>query len=83
MNDSERVTDKRVKTVVGAVLLLWLAVAFILGANDAFSGGPGALPLSILAGVLAPILVFLIAFWTVRNVCSATINRKEVRRCDS
>ena len=65
MNDSEHATDKRVKTVVGAVLLLWLAVAFILGANGAFSGGPGALPLPILAGVLMPILVFLVAFWRV------------------
>jgi hypothetical protein len=65
MNNSEHVTDKRVKTVVGALLLLWLAVALILGANHAFVGGPGALPLPILAGVLAPIFVFLIGFWTV------------------
>jgi hypothetical protein len=66
MNDSEHVTDKRVMTVAGAVLLLWLAVALILGANDAFARGPGALPLPILAGFLTPILVFLIAFWAVR-----------------
>jgi len=65
MNDSEHVTDNRVKTVVGAVLLLWLVVAFILGTNDAFVGAPGALPFPILAGVLTPILVFLVAFWTV------------------
>jgi hypothetical protein len=64
MNVSERATDKRVKTIVGAVLLLWLAMALILGANDAFVRAPGALPLPILAGVLAPILVFLVAFWT-------------------
>jgi hypothetical protein len=65
MNDSEHITDKGVKTIVGAVLLLWLVLAFFLGANDAFSRGPGALPLSILAGVFAPILIFLIALWTV------------------
>jgi hypothetical protein len=65
MNDPEHVIDKRVKTIVGAVLLLWLVLAFILGANDAFVRGPGALPLSILAGFLTPILVFLVAFWTV------------------
>ncbi len=64
-NDSEHVKDKRVKTIVGAVLLLWLVLAFILGANDAFAGAPGALPLPILAGLLTPILVFLVAFWTV------------------
>ena len=46
-------------------LLLWLVLVLILGADDAFSREPGALPLPILAGVLAPILVFLIALWTV------------------
>ncbi len=65
MNDSERITDKRVKTIVGAVLLFWLVLEFILGANDAFARAPGALPFSILAGLLTPILVFLVAFWTV------------------
>jgi hypothetical protein len=65
MNNSEHVTDKGVKTIVGAVLLLWLVLAFILGANDAFVRAPGALPLPILAGLLTPILVFLVVFWAV------------------
>jgi hypothetical protein len=64
MNDSEHVTDRRVKIAVGTVVLLWLVLAFMLGADDAFVGGQGALPLPILVGVLAPILVFLIGFWT-------------------
>ena len=45
MNDSKNVTDKWVKTIVGAVLLFWLVLAFIIGANDAFVRAPGALPL--------------------------------------
>jgi hypothetical protein len=65
MSDSKQMTDERVKTVVGAVLLLWLVLVLILGADDAFSRGPGEFPLPILAGFLTPILVFLIAFWTV------------------
>ena len=65
MNDSEHETDKRIKTIVGVVVFLWLVLAFMLGADDAFVGAPGALPLSILAGLLTPILVFLIAFWVV------------------
>jgi len=65
MNDSQHITDKRIRTIVGAVLSLWLALVLILGADDAFSGGPGALPLAILTGFLTPILVFLIALWTV------------------
>jgi len=64
MNGSEHITDKKVKTIVGAVLLLWLALAIILGAGEAFVREPGAPPLPILAGVLTPVLVFLIAFWT-------------------
>jgi len=59
------VKEKRVKTVVGALLLLWLVLVLILGADDAFSRGPVELPLPILAGFLTPILVFLAAFWTV------------------
>ena len=65
MNDFQNITDKGVRTVVGAVLLLWLVLVLILGADDAFSRGPEALPLPILAGVLTPIFVFLIALWTV------------------
>jgi len=65
MNDSKHITDKRIGWVVGVVLLLWLAVVIILGAGDAFARGPGALPLPILAEFLTPILVFLIAFWTL------------------
>jgi len=64
MNGSGRITDKRTKTSVSVVLLLWLAVAVILGTGGTFVGAPGALPLPILMGVLAPLIVFLVAFWT-------------------
>ncbi len=67
MSDSEHVTDKRIKTIVGAVLLLWLVLALILGASGTFVREPGAPPLPILAGVLAPLLVFLVAFWMARS----------------
>ena len=65
MNDFEQMTGKRVKIIVGTVLFLWLVLMLILGSNDAFVRSPGALPLPILAGFLTPILVFLVAFWTV------------------
>jgi len=65
MNGSEQIRDMRVKTIGGAVLLLWLVLSFVLGASDAFVRAPGAFPLRILAGLLTPIFVFLIAFWTV------------------
>ena len=63
MNDSEQVTNKRVKTIVGAVLLFWLVLAFVLGVRGVFVKAQGVLPLPILEGFLAPILVFLVAFW--------------------
>jgi hypothetical protein len=56
------VKEKKVKTLVGAALLLWLVLVLILGAYDAFARAPGALPLPILAGLLIPILVFGVAF---------------------
>ncbi|MFB3887607.1 MAG: hypothetical protein ACE144_20505 [Thermodesulfobacteriota bacterium] len=65
MNDSEHATDKGVKFIVGVTLLLWLVMVFILGAKDAFVGPPEGLPLPVLAGFLTPILLFLVAFWTV------------------
>ena len=64
MNDVELATDKKVKTIVGTVLLLWFVLELILGANETYARAPGALPLPIMVGVLMPILVFLIAFWT-------------------
>jgi hypothetical protein len=65
MNGSDHTKHTRVKTIGGALILLWLALVLILGADGAFARGPGALPLPILTGMLAPILVFLIANWTV------------------
>ncbi len=65
MNDPGHIKDKKVKTVVGVVIVLWLALVLILGGVGAFSRGPGAVPLPILAGFLIPIVVFLVAFWTV------------------
>lgn len=58
---------ERTKSLVGAVLLLWLVLTFILGAREAFVREPGAPSLPILAGVLTPILVFLAAFWFIRS----------------
>jgi hypothetical protein len=57
--------NKKIKTVVGAVLLIWLVLAFILSASGTFVRETGAPPLPILVGVLTPILLFLVAFWTI------------------
>jgi hypothetical protein len=82
MNDAEHTKDKRIKALVAAVLLLWLVLALVLGARETYVGEPGAPPLPILAGVFAPILVFLIAFWTIAgSFCLAGGNRRHGDRC--
>ena len=65
MSDTEHVADKWVKTIVGVALLFWLMLAFMLGASGAFVRAQGALLFPVLEGFLAPILIFLVAFWTV------------------
>jgi len=57
--------SKKTKTVLGVVLLAWLAIVLILGANETFARVPGAPPLPLLIAVLAPIIVFFAAYWSV------------------
>ncbi len=66
MSDKKTIKDsKKTKSVVGVVLLAWLATVLILGANETLAGEPGAPPLRLLIAVLAPIIVFLAAYWSV------------------
>jgi hypothetical protein len=51
---------------ISGALVMWLAVVAFLGAHGSFVRTPGALPLPILIGVTAPLLVFLAAFWASR-----------------
>ena len=59
-------TESRVTLVVTAVLMAWLALVLLLRAGGAFVRPPGMPPLPILAGVTAPIIAFLAAFWVSR-----------------
>src|SRR6266496_1997401 len=53
--------------IVAVVLALWLALVFLLGARGVYVRPPGLLPLPILIGFMAPIIVFLFAFWVSRS----------------
>lgn len=55
-----------VTLVVAAGLAIWLVLVVLLGAGGAFVRPPGAPPLPILIGALAPLIAFLAAFWVVR-----------------
>jgi hypothetical protein len=66
MLSSEQTQNKsQVTAFVFVALMLWLALVFSLGARGSFVRAPGALPLPILIGVTAPLLVFLAAFWAL------------------
>jgi hypothetical protein len=67
-----RVDQSRVPAVsstgafVAAFFLAWLALIFVLGARGAFVAPTGAPPLALLVGLLAPLSLFLLGYWTVR-----------------
>jgi hypothetical protein len=58
------------KPFVALVLGLWLVVVLVLGAGRAFVRPPGTVPFPIAVGVAAPLIVFLVAFWTSAAVRS-------------
>jgi hypothetical protein len=45
------------------ILGLWLALSFGLGASGAFINRPGTPPFAVLAAVVVPIAIFLLAYW--------------------
>ncbi len=55
----------KAKLAVGAVFAVWLAVIFILGAAGTFDTPEWALPLPLMIGVGAPIVIFLVLHGTV------------------
>ena len=58
---------KSEKMITGVVLVLWFALIFILGARGVFPRPPGSVPVPIVTGMLAPIIVFLAAFRLSRS----------------
>ena len=53
------------KASVAAFFLAWLALVFTLAARGAFIAAPGAPPLALLIGLLAPLSLFLIGYRTI------------------
>jgi hypothetical protein len=52
--------------VVAAFFLAWLALIFVLGVRGGFIAPPGAPPLALLIGLLAPLSLFLLGYRTIR-----------------
>jgi hypothetical protein len=55
--------DTTVRAIVAGVLALWLVAVFLLGAAEGFVRPPGTPPIPILIGAVAPVVVFLVAYW--------------------
>jgi len=51
---------------VAVFFLAWLALIFVLGARGVFVAPRGAPPLALLIGLLAPLSLFLLGYWTIR-----------------
>ena len=52
--------------LVALFFLAWFALVFILGARGAFVASAGAPPLALLIGLVAPLTLFLVGYWTIR-----------------
>jgi len=52
-------------TFVAAFFLAWLALVLVLGARGVFTAPVGAPPLALLIGLLAPLSLFLLGYWTL------------------
>jgi hypothetical protein len=55
-------------SLVAAFFLAWLALVFALGARGAFVTAPGAPPLALLIGLVAPLSLFLLGYWSIAPV---------------
>jgi hypothetical protein len=55
-------------TLVAVVFSAWLALVFVLGARGAFVAPPGAPPLALLVGLVAPLGLFLVGYWANRSL---------------
>jgi len=55
-------------TFIALFFSAWLALVFFLGARGAFVAQRGAPPLALLLGLLGPLTLFLLAYFTIRPV---------------
>lgn len=53
---------------IAAVFAAWLTLILVLGSRGAFIAQQGAPPLGLLIGLLAPLTLFLLGYWTIAPV---------------
>ena len=55
-------------TFIAFFFAVWFSLVFALGARGAFVAQPGAPPLALLIGLVGPLMLFLLAYFTIRPV---------------
>ncbi|HEY2819856.1 MAG TPA: hypothetical protein VGJ06_02345 [Candidatus Acidoferrum sp.] len=55
-----------VGTFVGFIFVAWLVLIFVLGARGVFVAQPGAPPLALLIGLVAPLTLFLLGYRSIQ-----------------
>ena len=55
-------------SLVAAFFLAWLGLVFVFGARGAFVAAQGAPPLALLIGLVAPLSLFLLGYWSIPSV---------------
>lgn len=60
------VSSSGVRTFVGAFFFSWSVLIFVLGARGVFGASQGAPPIALLIGLMAPLSLFLLGYWTSR-----------------
>jgi hypothetical protein len=53
-------------SLVAVFFVTWLAFILVLGSRGAFVAAQGAPPLALLIGLVAPLSLFLVGYWTIR-----------------
>jgi hypothetical protein len=51
---------------IAGIFLTWLALILVLAARGEFAAPAGSPPLALLIGLLAPLSLFLLGYWTIR-----------------
>jgi hypothetical protein len=55
-------------TLIAGLVSAWLALVLIFAARGAFVAAPGTPPIGLLIGLVAPLGLFLVGYWTSRSV---------------
>jgi hypothetical protein len=66
VNQPNLPASSSIGTFIAFFFAVWFALVFALGARGVFVAQPGAPPLALLIGLVSPLILFLLAYFTIR-----------------